>query len=106
MPIYVNLLSTEKFKAISGWTPGQYLIWWRMQLAWSLLNKGESVSQVAEQVGYKSESSFSRAFSKIFSISAGKVRRGKKHKDFYHPTSKTRFFFGLMIIGFYLKMGW
>ena len=67
---------TETFKLVSGWTPGQYLIWWRMQLAWSLLDKGGSVSQVAEKVGYKSESSFSRAFSKTFSISAGKVRRG------------------------------
>lgn len=67
---------TETFKTVSGWTPGQYLIWWRMQLAWSLLDKGDSVSQVAEKVGYKSESSFSRAFSKTFSVSAGKVRRG------------------------------
>jgi len=66
----------ETFKTISGWTPGQYLIWWRMQLAWSLLNKGESVSRAAERVGYKSESAFSRAFSKMFSVSAGKVRRG------------------------------
>lgn len=66
----------EIFKNISGWTPGQYLIWWRMQLAWSLLNKGEPVSRVAEKVGYRSESSFSRAFSKTFSTSAGKVRRG------------------------------
>lgn len=66
----------EAFKKISGWTPGQYLIWWRMQLAWSLLNKGESVSRAAERIGYKSESSFSRAFSKMFSVSAGKVRRG------------------------------
>ena len=66
----------ETFKSVSGWTPGQYLIWWRMQLAWSLLRKGESVSQVAEKVGYQSESAFSRAFTKMFSISAGKVRRG------------------------------
>lgn len=66
----------ETFKAVSGWTAGQYLIWWRMQHAWSLLTKGESVSQVTEQVGYKSESAFSRAFVKMFSVSAGRVRRG------------------------------
>lgn len=66
----------ETFKTVSGWTPGQYLIWWRMQLAWTLLSKGEAVSRVAEKVGYRSESSFSRAFSKTFAISAGKVRRG------------------------------
>ena len=68
-------LFAEKFKSVSGWTPGQYMVWWRMQIAWSLLNQGELVYQVAEKVGYKSESSFSRAFSKMFSVSAGKVRR-------------------------------
>lgn len=66
----------ETFKAVSGWTPGQYLSWWRMQLAWSLLAGGESTAEVANQVGYKSESAFSRIFQKTFSISAGKVRRG------------------------------
>lgn len=70
-------LFTERFKAVSGWTPGQYLVWWRMQVAWSLLNRGELVSQVAEKVGYQSESSFSRAFKKMFAISAGKVRRDR-----------------------------
>ncbi|VAW64759.1 hypothetical protein MNBD_GAMMA08-367, partial [hydrothermal vent metagenome] len=58
-------------------TPGQYIVWWRMQIAWSLLNSGQLVSQVAEKVGYQSESSFSRAFYKMFSTTAGKVRRNK-----------------------------
>jgi len=71
-------LFAERFKSVSGWTPGQYLVWWRMQIAWSLLNKGVLVSHVAEKVGYQSESSFSRAFNKMFSISAGKVRRKKR----------------------------
>lgn len=66
----------ETFKAVSGWTPGQYLTWWRMQLAWSLLRDGETLAEVANRVGYKSESAFSRVFQKTFSISAGKVRRG------------------------------
>lgn len=68
----------ETFKKVSGWTVGQYLNWWRMQLAWSLLSKGNSVSQVAAKVGYKSESAFSRAFKNEFLISAGKVRRGEE----------------------------
>ncbi len=68
-------LFAERFKSVSGWTPGQYLLWWRMQIAWSLLNQGELVSRVAEKVGYQSDASFSRAFSKTFAISAGKVRR-------------------------------
>lgn len=66
----------ETFKAVSGWTPGQYLTWWRMQLAWSLLRDGESSAEVANKVGYRSESAFSRVFQKLFSVSAGKVRRG------------------------------
>ncbi len=66
----------ETFKAVSGWTPGQYLTWWRMQLAWSLLSDGESSAEVANKVGYRSESAFSRVFQKMFSVSAGKVRRG------------------------------
>jgi len=66
----------EKFKVISGWTAGQYLTWWRMQLAWDFLKKGESVSSVASSVGYQSEAAFSRAFKKMFDTSPGKLRRG------------------------------
>jgi AraC-like DNA-binding protein len=66
----------ETFKAVSGWTPGKYLTWWRMQLAWSLLTDGENSAEVASKVGYRSESAFSRIFQKTFLISAGKVRRG------------------------------
>jgi AraC-like DNA-binding protein len=69
-------LFAETFKAVSGWTPGQYLTWWRMQLAWSMLRDGETSAEVANKVGYKSESAFSRVFQKMFSTSAGKVRRG------------------------------
>jgi len=65
----------ETFKTISGWTAGRYLTWWRMQLAWCLLKRGENIAQVSNKVGYHSESSFSRAFQKLFGISAGKVRR-------------------------------
>lgn len=66
----------ETFKSVSGWTPGQYLTWWRMQLAWSKLRNGESMTEVSNSVGYKSESAFSRIFKKTFSTPAGKVRRG------------------------------
>ncbi|OIQ86566.1 RCS-specific HTH-type transcriptional activator RclR [mine drainage metagenome] len=66
----------ETFKAVSGWTAGQYLTWWRMQLAWSLLMDGESIADTANKVGYRSESAFSRVFQKMFLVSAGKVRRG------------------------------
>ena len=67
----------EAFRKSCGWTPMQYVTWWRMQLAWSQLLSGNTVASVAEAVGYKSEASFSRAFSKEFGISAGKVRRNQ-----------------------------
>jgi AraC-like DNA-binding protein len=63
------------FKSVSGWTAGQYLLWWRMQMAWSLLSEGACVAAVAEKVGYKSESAFSRAFQTTFSAAPGGVRR-------------------------------
>jgi len=66
----------ENFRKTSGWTPMQYITWWRMQLAWSMLSKGENVARTAECIGYQSESAFSRAFKKQFAISAGAVRRG------------------------------
>ncbi len=65
----------ESFRKTSGWTPMQYITWWRMQLAWSMLSKGKNVASTAEHIGYQSESAFSRAFKKQFSISAGAVRR-------------------------------
>lgn len=64
----------ETFKSLSGWTPGQYLGWWRMQLAWSLLRSGEKIARVSAKVGYQSESSFSRAFKKTFHLRAGQVK--------------------------------
>lgn len=66
---------SNQFREVSGWSVMQYLTWWRMQLAWSALVEGRSVASVAEQVGYQSESAFSRVFQKHFSTSAGKVRR-------------------------------
>ena len=66
----------ESFRKTSGWTPMQYVTWWRMQLAWSLLTSGNNVALTAEKVGYQSEAAFSRVFKKHFAVSAGQVRRG------------------------------
>lgn len=70
----------KKFRQISGWTPAKYLAWWRMQLAWSKLSEGMVSAEVAEQVGYKSEAAFSRAFQKQFNTTAGRVRRKESLK--------------------------
>ncbi|MFT5421289.1 MAG: AraC-like DNA-binding protein [Candidatus Endobugula sp.] len=65
---------STRFKQCSGWTPMQYLTWWRMQIAWSLLAEGKSIALVADKVGYLSESAFSNAFKKVFGLRAGKVK--------------------------------
>jgi AraC-like DNA-binding protein len=65
----------NRFRDVSGWTPMQYLTWWRMQLAWTILQQGTQVAEVAGQVGYQSESAFSRAFQAAFGTSAGRVRQ-------------------------------
>lgn len=67
----------ETFKSASGWSAFEYLTWWRMQLAWSLLSRGESLSLVAETVGYRSDAAFSRVFKKSFGKTVGQVRRGQ-----------------------------
>jgi AraC-like DNA-binding protein len=62
------------FKHISGWTPLQYITWWRMQLAYGLLQQGHTISQVAELVGYASDAALIRVFKLEFGVSPGKVR--------------------------------
>ncbi len=64
------------FKKVSGWTFNEYLTWWRMQLAWPMLEKGQGLVEVANAVGYQSEAAFSRVFKKTFDVHAGQVRRG------------------------------
>ena len=65
---------SELFTKTAGMTATAYLSWWRMQLAWSELQQGASVAAVAEQVGYRSEAAFSRAFKKHFGQTVGEVR--------------------------------
>lgn len=67
----------KTFREISGWTPLQYLTWWRMQLAWSYLQEGLDVGSTASRVGYLSESAFLRVFKKTFNQNAGAVRRAQ-----------------------------
>jgi len=68
-------LFAQNFKKLSGWTPMQYLTWWRMQLAWDYLRDGSSVTATAELVGYKSTAAFSRAFQNCFNMRAGMVKK-------------------------------
>lgn len=63
------------FRETCGWTPMQYLTWWRMQLAYAALQQGRMVADVAEEVGYGSEAAFTRAFKLAFAETPGQVRK-------------------------------
>ena len=53
----------ERFLALTGMAPMQYLTNWRMQCGARLLREGHaSVASVALECGYESEAAFSRAF--------------------------------------------
>jgi AraC-like DNA-binding protein len=54
----------ERFTALVGRPPLDYLTGWRLDLADSLLREGRTVREVSRTVGYGSEAAFSRAFSR------------------------------------------
>ncbi|HZQ73562.1 MAG TPA: AraC family transcriptional regulator [Burkholderiales bacterium] len=66
----------ERFVALVGQPPMQYLAQWRMQLASRLLRESQaSVVSVALAVGYESEAAFSRAFKRLVGESPSVWRR-------------------------------
>ena len=66
----------ERFAALIGRTPMQYLAGWRMHLADEMLRqRRSSVAQIAERIGYQTESAFRRAFSRVRGAGPGEVRR-------------------------------
>jgi AraC-like DNA-binding protein len=65
----------ERFTAMAGHPPMQYLALWRMQLAARLLADGGHVAEVADAVGYESEAAFSRAFKKLVGQAPATWRR-------------------------------
>lgn len=65
----------KRFAERSGQSPGSFLVQLRMQRAAELLHQGESLSRIAEQVGYQSDAAFARAFKKTLGIQPGAYRR-------------------------------
>jgi AraC-like DNA-binding protein len=65
----------ERFMALVGIPPMQYLGKWRMQIAAGLLNSGQTnIANIAAEVGYGSEASFSRAFKRFVGASPSEHR--------------------------------
>lgn len=59
-----------RFAHLVGYTPMQYLMLWRMQIAARLLADGSTkVAAVGREIGYGSEAAFSRAFKKTVGVS-------------------------------------
>ncbi|MBX3650874.1 MAG: AraC family transcriptional regulator [Burkholderiales bacterium] len=66
----------ERFAALLGEPPMQYLTRWRLALAARALKEGrDPVAHVAEQVGYESEAAFNRAFKREFGMPPATWRR-------------------------------
>lgn len=71
----------EKFQLIVGAAPIQYLTQWRMLLAANLLAGSNSpLIRIAEEVGYQTDTAFSRAFSREYGVPPAKWRRIQAEK--------------------------
>ena len=67
----------DRFNALVGEPPMQYLTRWRLALAAEALRTGsDSVARVAERNGYDTEAAFSRAFKREFGVPPSAWRRG------------------------------
>jgi AraC-like DNA-binding protein len=56
----------QRFTALVGQAPIQYLANWRMHMARRLLRESRlAIAEIAERVGYDSEEAFSRAFRRL-----------------------------------------
>jgi len=68
----------ERFHRLVGTPPMQYLTQWRMLLAASLLRRGNaSLSRIADEVGYQTDTAFSRAFRREYGMPPAAWRRAQ-----------------------------
>jgi AraC-like DNA-binding protein len=69
----------DRFVALLGEPPMQYLTGWRMTLAAQALStSNDAVARVAERVGYDSEAAFNRAFKREFGTPPAAWRRAAR----------------------------
>jgi AraC-like DNA-binding protein len=67
---------SEKFAALIGSSPIEYLIAWRLQIAAQWLKEPNmTIERIAERCGYDSAAAFSKAFKRCFKISPSTFRR-------------------------------
>ncbi len=67
----------ERFNTLLGRPPIEYLLGWRIQLAADRLRNGkDGISRIAADIGYESETAFSRAFKRVTGMTPGRWREG------------------------------
>jgi len=71
----------ERFQQIVGSSPMQYLTHWRMLLAANPLCRGSApLARIAEDVGYQTDTAFSRAFRRQYGESPAAWRRSQQRR--------------------------
>jgi AraC-like DNA-binding protein len=72
----------ERFHGLVGSTPMQYLTQWRMLLAANLLTRSNTpLARIAEDVGYQTDTAFSRAFRREFGAPPAAWRKSQTARD-------------------------
>jgi AraC family transcriptional regulator, alkane utilization regulator len=67
----------ERFNALLGKPPIEYVTSWRIQLAAERLRGGkDGIAKIAADVGYESEAAFNRAFKRLTGVTPGRWRDG------------------------------
>lgn len=70
---------SARFTNLVGESAMRYLTNWRMQLAHTQLqDTSDSLSVLADRLGYQSEVAFCRAFKRVYGVSPGSVRQAAK----------------------------
>jgi AraC-like DNA-binding protein len=73
----------ERFAHLVGSSPMQYLTQWRMLLAANLLCRSRApLVHIAEQVGYQTDTAFSRAFRREYGAPPAAWRRSRREPQF------------------------
>ena len=68
---------TERFNALLGRPPIDYVTSWRIQLAAERLRNGNDIGGIASDIGYELEAAFNRAFKRVTGITPGAGGRSR-----------------------------
>jgi AraC-like DNA-binding protein len=71
-----------RFAELSGEPPMHYVARWRMHAALSRLqSEPVTVAQLADELGYRSEAAFARAFKRVIGTSPGAIKRAASQRE-------------------------